>query len=111
MYKLSLGANVNFFRKKSNAFITLEAPDFGADTHKLWSDLMYTLEGQQVKHVTVRLYDTGDLTLRVVSVIVSLGLKLRGEAVEFELEASPKIIAMMRRLNFSSAFSRLNEVQ
>jgi len=111
MYNLSLGANVNFFRKKSNAFITLEAPDFGADTHKLWSDLMYTLEGQQVKHVTVRLYDTGDLTLRVVSVIVSLGLKLRGEAVEFELEASPKIIAMMRRLNFSSAFSRLNEVQ
>ncbi len=111
VYNLSVGAHVNFFRKKSNAFITLEAPDFGADTHKLWSDLLYTLEGQDVKHVTVRLYDTGDLTLRVVSVIVSLGLKLRGETVEFELEASPKIITMIKRLNFTSAFSRLSEVQ
>ncbi len=110
VYNLSVGAHVNFFRKKSNAFITLEAPDFGADTHKLWSDLLYTLEGQDVKHVTVRLYDTGDMPMRVLAVLATLGAKLKSDTVAFELEASPRIIQIVRKLNFVNAFSHVTEV-
>lgn len=101
---------MNFFRKKNNAFITLESPDFGADTHKLWGDLLYALDGHAVKQVTVRLYDAGDLSLRVVSVIVSLGFKLKAEDIALELEASPKMVQMLRRLNMTSAFTQLTEV-
>lgn len=101
---------MNFFRKKNTAFISLETPDFGADTQKLWSDLLYALEGHEVKQVTMRLYDAGELSMRVLSVLVSLGLKLKNDAVTFELEASPRIIQIIRKLNFVSAFSQMTEV-
>lgn len=101
---------MNFFRKKNAAFISLETPDFGADTQKLWSDLLYALEGHDVKQVTVRLYDAGDLSMRVLSVLVSLGLKLKNETITFELEASPRILQIIRKLNFGSAFSHMTEV-
>ncbi len=101
---------MNFFRKKNTAFISLETPDFGADTPKLWSDLLYALEGHDVKQVTVRLYDAGDLSMRVLTVLVSLGLKLKNDAIAFDLEASPKLIQIIRKLNFVSAFNNMTEV-
>lgn len=102
---------MNFFRKKTSAYITLERPDFAAQTGKLWGDLSFALQGhREVRQVTMKLYDNGDLPLRVVSVIVTLGLKLRAESVDYELEASPKTIAMLRRLNLASAFTQLTEV-
>jgi hypothetical protein len=58
----------------------------------------------------MRLYDSGDVSLRVLSVVVSLGLKLRTESIALELEASPKLVQMLRRLNLSSAFTRLAEI-
>lgn len=101
---------MNFFRKKTTAFITLEAPDFQAETAKLWGDLLFALEGHPINQVTMRLYDSGDVSLRVLSVVVSLGLKLRTESIALELEASPKLVQMLRRLNLSSAFTRLAEI-
>lgn len=101
---------MNFFRKKNNAFITLEAPDFSAATEKLWGDLLYALEGHQLQKVTVRLYDAGDLPLRVISVVVSLGHKLKESNVALEIEASQKLLQMLRRLNMAAAFSQLTEV-
>jgi len=101
---------VNFLRKKTTAFITLEAPDFLAETRKLWGDLLFALEGHPISQVTLRLYDSGDLSLRTLSVVVSLGLKLRTQNIALELEASPRLAQMLRRLNMSSAFTRLTEV-
>ncbi len=101
---------MNFFKKKTTAFITLENPDFMAETPKLWSDLLYALEGHKVKQVTIRLYDTGDLSMRVISVIVSLALKLKREEVVLELEASTALLEALRRLNMAHVFSGLVEV-
>lgn len=101
---------MNFFRKKNTAYISLETPDFGPDTQKLWSDLLYALEGHEVKQVTVRLYDSGDLSMRVLSVIAALGLKLKNETIGFDLEASPRLIQTIRKLNFSNVFSNVTEV-
>ncbi len=101
---------MNFFRKKNTAFISLEKTDFGADTQKLWSDLLYALEGHEIKQVTLRLYDAGDLSLRVLSVLLSLGFKLKNDTIVFELEASPRIIQIVRKLNCVGAFSHLTEV-
>lgn len=101
---------MNFFRKKNTAYISLETPDFGSDTQKLWSDLLYALEGHDVKQVTVRLYDSGDLSMRVLSVIAALGLKLKNETIGFDLEASPRLIQTIRKLNFSNVFSNVTEV-
>jgi hypothetical protein len=43
-------------------------------------------------------------------VVVALALKLRAKNVALELEVSPKLAQMLRRLNMSSAFTRLTEV-
>ena len=101
---------MNFFRKKNTAFISLETPDFSADAQKLWSDLLYALEGHDVKQVTVRLYEEGDLPMRVLSVLVSLGLKLKNETIPMDIEASPRLIQIVRKLNFVNVFSNLTEV-
>lgn len=102
---------MNFFRKKNNTFITLEEPDFGAETRKLWGDLMFALDGQDVTQVTIKLYDRGDLPLHVVSVITALGLKLSANSIHCDLEVSTRTANIVRRLNLASAFARITEVQ
>jgi len=102
---------LNFFRKKNNTFITLEEPDFSAETRKLWGDLMFALEGQDVSQVTIQLYDNGDLPLRVVSVLTALGLKLASSSVQCDLKVSSQTAQMLRRLNLTSAFANITEVQ
>ncbi len=101
---------MNFFRKTNTAYITLEPPDFSVAAAKLWSNMLYTMEGHNVTQVTVRLYDASDISLRTLSVVISLGLKLQGDAVAMELEASHRIINIIRKLNLASAFTRLTEV-
>jgi hypothetical protein len=101
---------MNFFRKKSSAFISLETPDFGPDVRKLWADLLFALEGHELKQVTIRLYDKGDLPMRVFSVIVSLGFKLKNEESSLNIEASARIVQMIRKLNCTAAFGQLTEV-
>lgn len=101
---------MNFFRKKNTTYITLEPPDFTVAALKLWNDLLYTMEGQGIDHVTVRLYDAGGISLKTLSVVISLGLKLQADSVTMELEAPQRIIHIIRKLNLASAFSRLTEV-
>ena len=101
---------MNFFRKKNTAYISLEPHDLESDAEKLWADLQYTLHGQNVEHVTIRLYDVSDISLKALSVIVSLGLKLKHDEVRFEFEAPKKITHLIRKLNFASSFAQITEV-
>lgn len=101
---------MNFFRKKNTVFIGLETPDLGADTQKLWSDLLYALEGHEIKQVTLHLYEAGDLSMRALALLVSLGLKLKNDTITFDLQAPPRIFQIIRKLNFGSAFSNMTEV-
>lgn len=101
---------MNFFRKKNTAYISLEQHDLNSDAEKLWADLQYTLHGQNVEHVTIRLYDATDISLKALSIIVSLGLKLKHDEIRFEFEASRRVISLIRRLNFASSFAQLTEV-
>jgi len=101
---------MNFFRKKDSAFITLESPDLSGERGKLWDQMNHALEGQPLGHVTLRLYDSAQISLRALSLIASLGLRLKTEGVGYALEAPPGIIQIIRKLNFSVAFSDLKEV-
>lgn len=101
---------MNFFRKKNITYITLEPPDFNVAAQKLWSDLIYTMEGHPVTQVTVRLYEAADISLKTLSVVISLGLKLQAESVAMDLEAPQRIAHIIRKLNLASAFTRITEV-
>lgn len=101
---------MNFFRKKNTTYITLEPPDFNVATQKLWSDLVFTIEGHQVSQVTLRLYEAADISLKTLSVVISLGLKLQSESVAMDLEAPQRIAHIIRKLNLASAFTRITEV-
>lgn len=101
---------MNFFRKKNAAFITLEQPDFFTQAPKLWKDLLYTVEVDGINDVTVRIYEESGLPLNTISVVVSLGLKLQSRDVQFELQAPLKILHVLKKMNLSTAFSRLTEV-
>ena len=120
---------MNFFNKNNRTYISLQAQDLQADPEKLWEDLQYTLQrelssgrgtglgaadggaggGARRERVTIRLYDAADITLKALSTIVSLGLKLKHEEVPCEFEATGKIIALVRKLNFASSFAQLTE--
>lgn len=124
---------MNFFNKNNRTYISLQAQDLQADPEKLWEDMQYALQrelasakstgysvpagatvgdsggGGRRERVTIRLYDAADITLKALSTIVSLGLKLKQEEVPCEFEANGKIIALVRKLNFASSFAQLTE--
>ncbi|MBS0619041.1 MAG: hypothetical protein JSR44_12685 [Spirochaetes bacterium] len=101
---------MNFFRKKSVAYITLDAQDIAAESRRLWADLQFALEGhKEITQVTLKIFDEGDIPLKLVSVIVSMALKLKDESVRCEFVGTPRVVQMLRRLNMASAFAQLTE--
>lgn len=102
--------NMNFFRKKNAAFITLEQPDFFSQAPKLWKDLLYTVEAGGITRVILRIYEESGLPLNTISVVVSLGLKLQASAVQMELQAPPRIVHTLKKMNLSPAFSQVTEI-
>lgn len=101
---------MNCFRKKSTAFLTLESLDFNGDAQKLWANLRAAVQGQAIRQVTLRVYDSGDLPLRVTGLIVAFACQLQAENIALRLEASGKLLQILRRLNLSSPFFQTAEV-
>ncbi len=98
---------MNLVRNSNKLFLSLEKTDLDKGTYKIWTELEYVLDQEKLENVTVRVYDDSVLSMQNLSVLASLGLKLQQNTLPANLESTPKIIGLIRDLNFSGYFAKL----
>lgn len=101
---------MNFFRKGQTAFISLTAQDLQLDPLDLADELNYVFEGGNPLSAKIRLHECSNISLKSLSVIAGLALRLKETGAGLELEAPRQLLAMLRKLHLSDYFKVLNEV-